>query len=474
MADLVPAFPRRPVRLLDPGAGVGTLTAAVCDRIASLKTPRRLYIEAWENDPALVPLLIETLERCRAVLISLGHECDFAVQIADFVLSGRRETLFDGVPEREIDLCVMNPPYFKLRKDSPQARILPHVVYGQPNIYALFMAAAADRLAPSGNLIAITPRSYFNGPYFRRFRRWFFERMSLRRVHVFESRSDTFRDDAVLQENVVVLAERSRSVDDVTIASSFGRDNGEHSEVRLSYEQVLDDAAGDMIVRVATTAGERDLLRAVDALPHRLRQLGFDISTGPVVTFRATEHLLDERSGNGSAPLLWMHNVRPFVTVFPPAKNRKPSHVRVCRDSQAILLPSKRYVLLKRFTAKEEKRRLVAGVMEPRDSYSDHVGLENHLNYVHRPGGELTRHEAVGLAAIFNSSVIDCYFRAVSGNTQVNAAEIRNLPLPDLGTIQNLGAQVCHVGHDDEPMVEQAVCESLGLSNVSVSGAGRS
>ncbi len=467
MAETCLDLPRCAIRLLDPGAGVGTLTAAVCDRVASLDTPRRLHVEAWENDPALVPALVATLERCQARLRSLGHDCEFTVRVEDFVLSNRGANLFGGeTPDgaaRTFDLCVMNPPYFKLRKDSPQARAVPEVVHGQPNVYTLFLAVAAGRLRPGGRLVAITPRSYFNGPYFRRFRHWFFERMSLRRVHVFESRSEAFRDDAVLQENVVVLAERSRSYEPVVVTGSVGRDVAKgRTEVRLPYAEVLDDSAGDAVVRVVTNPDERDLLRTLDALPGRLRALGLEVSTGPVVAFRAARHFLKDREDGGSAPLLWPRNVRPFAVVFPPATPAKPVHLRVCADSRAILLPSKRYVLLKRFTAKEEKRRLVAGLLEPRDSYSEFVGLENHLNYVHRPGGELSRDEALGLAALLNSAAVDRYFRAISGSTQVNAAEIRNLPLPNLETITRLGRRVAGLDRD-EVGLDHAVAKSLGL-----------
>ena len=148
------------------------------------------------------------------------------------------------------------------------------------------------------------------------------------------------------------------------------------------------------------------------------------------MTFRSREFLRRERS-NDTAPLLWMHNVRPFVTQFPP-KNGKPMHILVSDESSRLLLPAKRYVLLKRFTAKEERRRLVAGIVEAKDSYSPFVGLENHLNYVYRASGELSKEEALGLAALFNSVLVDRYFRAISGNTQVNAAEIRAMPVPCL------------------------------------------
>jgi adenine-specific DNA-methyltransferase len=163
-----------------------------------------------------------------------------------------------------------------------------------------------------------------------------------------------------------------------------------------------------------------------------------------------------------TAPLLWMHNVRPFAIEF-PTKNGKPTHIAVGDESRRLLLPAKRYVLLKRFSAKEEKRRLVAAIMEHTDSYSEYVGLENHLNYVYRRGSELARFEAVGLAAYFNSTIVDRYFRAISGNTQVNAAEIRTLPIPEQRVLLRIGEQIDKAQRPEPSTVEHLVGQALHL-----------
>ena len=63
-------------------------------------------------------------------------------------------------------------------------RAFAEIVHGQPNVYALFMAAAVELLKHGGELIAITPRSFCNGLYFREFRRWLLARMSLRHIHL--------------------------------------------------------------------------------------------------------------------------------------------------------------------------------------------------------------------------------------------------------------------------------------------------
>jgi adenine-specific DNA-methyltransferase len=154
--------------------------------------------------------------------------------------------------------------------------------------------------------------------------------------------------------------------------------------------------------------------------------------------------------------------VRPFTTIF-PSKQGKPGHILASPESASLLTPAGRYVLLKRFTAKEERRRLVAGIFEASDSYSEQVGLENHLNYLYKPAGELTPNEALGLAAYFNSRLIDQYFRAISGNTQVNAAEIRAMPMPPVESIREIGVCLAAKNNRDPDTVDQVVGELIGL-----------
>ena len=461
MAGMFSQLPSGHIRILDPGAGVGTLSAAVCQRVLKLKSSRRLFFELWENDPKLIPLLEKTMVYCRQVLRRAGHEMEFSVRGDDFILANTQQTLFDAGPEPSFHLAILNPPYFKLRKDSPHAQAMRHVVHGQPNIYALFMAVAADQLLCGGEMVAITPRSYFNGPYFARFRKWFFDRLAARQIHVFESRTEAFKKDAVLQENVILHAEKGGQPRDVVLSTSAGRDMAAPVRTSAPYEQIIDTRNGDHLVRVSGSELEHEIIAAMDDLPSRFRSLGFEISTGPVVAFRAKEFLRNER-GDDTAPLLWMHNVRPFVTQFPP-KNGKAPHIEVSAASMKLLVPAKTYLLVKRFTAKEEKRRLVVGIMRASDSYSEWVGLENHLNYIYRKGAALSEAEAYGLAAFLNSVLVDRYFRAISGNTQVNAAEIRTMPVPDEATLAQIGRQVCRLDTRDGAAVEDVVVRAVRL-----------
>ena len=104
-------------------------------------------------------------------------------------------------------------------------------------------------------------------------------------------------------------------------------------------------------------------------------------------------------------------------------------------------------VLLRRFSAKEEKRRLVAAPLFKTNLNSDLIGVVNHVNYIYRKDGKMTRHEANGIAALLNSSLFDRYFRISNGNTQVSATEIRAFPLPPIETIRTLGRRISGMRH---------------------------
>ncbi|MBC7835240.1 MAG: Eco57I restriction-modification methylase domain-containing protein [Phycisphaerales bacterium] len=459
---------------IDAGAGAGVLAAAMCERIVAMSEPRRVHADLFETDSAVLPALRQTIRECQEVLASRGHHLTATVHEEDFVLRRSAQSLYAQESRSEYaDVVLMNPPYCKLSKDSPQARAFAEIVHGQPNVYALFMAAAVELLRPGGELIAITPRSFCNGLYFREFRRWLLARMSLRHMHLFESRRETFKDSEVLQESVVTVATKQpRQSHEVLVSSSRGADIEDAKPAPRAASSVIDDPLGACVIRLPAAASDLTIMRAVESWSGTFAERGLRISTGPVVTFRATQYLLESADHPDAVPLLSMHNVRPFSTVWPVAKKSKPVALRAVTGAAALVLPAKNYVLLRRFSAKEEHRRLTASPYIPTTVERRRpVALENHINYVTHTNRELSEAEVHGLVAIFNSALLDRYFRVLSGNTQVNATEIRRIPFPDLWTVARIGDRVRSLGWDEREAIEDTVMDVLGVSPSVLSGA---
>lgn len=269
---------------IDAGAGVGVLAAAMCERIAGLPKPRRVVAELYETDPAVLPVLRQTIVECRKVLAANGHHLEATVHEEDFVLRRPGASLYAPSPRTGYaDVVLMNPPYAKVAKDSPQARAFAEIVHGQPNVYALFMAAAVELLRAGGELIAITPRSYCNGLYFREFRRWLLARMSLRHIHLFESRRETFKDSEVLQESVItVAAKQTEQAAEVLVSVSHGADIEDAKPTARAASTIIDDPAGACVIRLPAEASDLAIMRAVEAWSGTFADRGLRISTGPV------------------------------------------------------------------------------------------------------------------------------------------------------------------------------------------------
>jgi adenine-specific DNA-methyltransferase len=427
----------------------------------------------FENDAAVIPFLKETLRHCRRALERVGHRLTYTVHANDFLgTAGRcseQPLLFsNGDDLGDFDGAIMNPPYFKIGADSAYARSMGQVVHGQPNIYALFLTKAAELLRPEGKLVAITPRSFCNGLYFREFRHWFLRRMALERIHLFQSRTDTFKEANVLQESVITRWHRlGQPCVSVGISTSFGGNVLEAYDVQtLPTEAVVDDTCGDRMIRIPASPSEATILSATESWPARFTDLDLRVSTGPVVLFRAKQFLLPEVDGPEAAPLLTVHNVRPFQTEWPLHRRNKPTAFRVCPDSLKHLVPTRNYVLLRRFSAKEERRRLTASCFLGEGERQPYLALENHLNYVYHARRDLTPEETFGLTALFNSALLDRYFRAISGNTQVNATEIRTMRFPDLEAVGRIGRQVKNLNSFEPQAVERIVLGVLGINGV--------
>jgi len=470
MASLFSTASAEHVRVLDPGAGAGILSCALCERLASAERKHvRVVLDAYELDSGLCAVLEKSFDHLRACLAERHVDLTSHIHCEDFVLQHGRSLsdcryLFDlKRPEYAFDMCISNPPYFKLARMDPRARAAEAAVHGQPNIYSLFMAVSASMLKKDGEMVFITPRSFASGQYFRRFRERFFGLVQPKRIHVFASRRDAFKRDKVLQENIIIKAQRNGATHGqiVHISSSLNIPEVNHTKaLKVPLSLVLDMSTKEKNLRIPENREQVSVLKKIESWNGSLALYGLRISTGPVVPFRAERFLVESHGGNGmNAPLLWMQNVGPMAIKWPRKTRGKPQYIRVQQDSLPLLVPDKNYVLLRRFSAKEEAQRLTAAPLIGGRLGSELIGIENHLNYIHRPGGSLSTDEAWGLAALYNSAFFNDYFRALSGNTQVSATEIRSIPLPPLDAIIHIGrmARECHKPKEVESKILNAL-----------------
>lgn len=430
MAGLFGPVPRA-VRLLDAGAGAGMLTAAFVEWACRQETPPfSIDVTAFEVDSILAERLSITMRACAAECERCHVLFSWRVLEEDFLAYSARK-LMDGIPKNAAyNYAILNPPYVKMGQGTKICRDLRLLGIETSNLYAAFVSLAIAQMATGGEIVAITPRSFCNGAYFRRFREYLLRENSIERIHIYQSRTRPFLNDAILQETIIykiAKAVQQRSL--VPMSISDGPDE-EHQYIRLvPFRDIVHDEDQYSYIRLPVHDSDEELSNRVRSLPCRLQDLGVAVSTGKVVEFRVREHLRQEVC-QGVAPLIYPGNFFRGKVAWPGSHSRKTNGILLSPETMPRLLPRGSYVLTKRVTSKEEKRRLVAAVYDPLSVDAEWVSFENHLNYFHAMGQGLDPLLARGLALFLNSTAVEGYFRQFSGHTQVNATDLRNLPYP--------------------------------------------
>ena len=204
-------------RILDPAIGSGVLACAVIERAIVEGQPREFWFDGYEIDSELCQTAREGLEWATTCAAREGITVHVRIYEGDFVLKSvptfqPHLVLADSSERPNVhslyNRIITNPPYFKLNSNDPRVKAVAGQVKGHTNIYTLFLALAVKRLIPGGRACFIVPRSFCSGVYFSALRQDFIEEALPVAVHLFESRQDTFKDDSILQENIIFTFHR--------------------------------------------------------------------------------------------------------------------------------------------------------------------------------------------------------------------------------------------------------------------------
>jgi adenine-specific DNA-methyltransferase len=435
----------REVNLLDAGAGAGALSSALVNRLCSgCDRPKKIAVTAYELDEGLIGHLQKTYDHCARQCAPLGIEFSAKILNKDFIeaaVAMVRDELF-ATPQSVFNAVIANPPYRKIHADSATRLLLRSAGIETSNLYTGFLSLLVKLLDANGEMVAITPRSFCNGPYFKPFRQMFLDAMSLRRLHVFESRSAAFRKDDVLQENIIVHAVKSRSKPETVIVSaSSGEQVGRVVERKCAFRELVSPNDSEQFIHLVMDDLQDATRQRMGQLRATLEDVGVEVSTGRVVDFRARD-LLSAEPKAGTFPLVYPCHFNGGFVHWPKINGRKPNAIRQDALERDLLVPGGVYVLVKRFTSKEEKRRVVACIFDSSRVHAPWVGFENHLNYFHARGKGVSMVLAKGLTAFLNSTMVDVYFRQFNGHTQVNATDLRNMRYPTRTQLESLGKKI--------------------------------
>ena len=419
------------ISLLDTGAGTGILSAAVVWRLSQLGYQGKITLGCYENDPQVIPVLIENLN-----YLQKHANLTYKVYTENYITSqpfGDVLSLFDEPTKYKYNYIIGNPPYLKVPKDAPEALHMNQVCYGAPNLYFLFWAMSIDNLEKDGELVYIVPRSWTSGAYFEHFRQYLFKNAALQAVHLFVSRNKVFSDESVLQETMIVKIKKTdQKPKTIDISSCSTAVFNDLTCFQVPYSTVV---AHNQYVFLPTNKEEAAILARINGFPDTLKSLQIPMHTGLVVDFREREALKDDDEPE-TYPLFYSSHIsKDGQIVWPVGKAGE----YIQTDRSGLLQANSNYVFVKRFTSKEEPRRLQCGIYlskhYPKYKY---ISTQNKINFIECPSLDLL----YGVYALLNSTIYDQYYRILNGSTQVNSTEVNAMPIPSASTISKIGAEL--------------------------------
>ena len=420
-------------RLVDPGAGLGALTGAFIERWKARQiVSNTLHVTAFEIDDRLRNRLSATAaERWQ-------HE-GLTVQLVggDFIEEASLSLLGFGKDRLAFTHAILNPPYKKISTNSAHRQYLRKAGIETVNMYSGFLGLVIRIVESGGEIVAIIPRSFCNGPYYKPFREILLAETAIRHIHLFHSRDSAFKDDAVLQENVILLLEKRGDKGNVTISTSTDDTFSDIDFYQAPFSTIVQDGDVGLFIRIPTSPGPSEV-ELSSAISYSLADIGIQVSTGPVVDFRVRQHLRAVPE-TGSVPLIYPIHFANQQAVWPRVDQKKPNALIVDSETERSIFPSGFYTVVRRFSSKEENRRIVAHTILPQDFGFAPLGFENHLNVFHFGKRGLDEHLARGLTAFLNSTAVDEHFRRFNGHTQVNATDLRSMKYPSRERLIHLG-----------------------------------
>lgn len=446
------------VSVLDPGAGTGILSIALIERLQCYDHIIEINLTCYENDLDVIEVLRENLyyASCNS---SIKINCNIIVE--NYITSqwdDFNNSIFSCGAARKYDFVIGNPPYKKIAKDASEALAMARICYGAPNLYFLFAAMSLYNLESRGEMVYIMPRSWTSGNYFKAFREYLLSEGKLISLHLFNSRDKVFEQESVLQETMIVKVRKQRErAKAIEITSSHSnKDFNDLSIIHAEYSAIVSEP--EKYVYLITSENELKTLASIRKFTNTLPSIGIRMKTGLTVDFRCRD-LLRSAPGEHIVPLFYAQNIKDGQIVFPVNKEFE----YIVDDQSGLLQSNRNYLFVKRFTSKEEKRRLQCGIYLSKDfpSYSV-ISTQNMINFVDSVSNDgLSEDMVYGLYTIMNSSIYDTYYRLLNGSTQVNSTEINAMPVPPASKIQDMGKKLRTIGKLTVQVCDKIIKETI-------------
>jgi adenine-specific DNA-methyltransferase len=266
------------------------------------------------------------------------------------------------------------------------------------------------------------------------------ENLALDKIHLFIGKQKNNKRAIPLKKSIILSYGKCPKPLTVTVTTStdWGKPENTVMLPALDYNFVVDENDGSLTL--PKSVEDTKIVQYISAFPDTLSSIGLKISTGLVIDSRC-EGLLFTDPIKGCVPLIRPTAIKGGQIKFPlPIK-----HQYLAPVNPTLIQKNKNMVIIKRVPAKSDDRFVNAAIyMASQLPQHKFISTHNKINFIDTKdkNEEMNARLVFGLFALLNSTIYDRYLSIVSKSKQINAKELRNLPLPPKNLIESLGVRL--------------------------------
>lgn len=424
--------------ILEPSAGCGILILYLVIYLLKNNQLQNIDITAYENDVHLVKILNKNLSTLsdyitNSTKITFNYKIIYKNFLLDHIKGG-------------FDIIISNPPFKKIRKTSKEALLFSKYLYGQPNMYMLFIIASLKLLNKNGVYAVLSPKNYLSGNYAQKIRSSILKKnFSLIHIHTFDNR-EIFKD--ICQEIIISTYINNPNYRYVTISH-----NG-HFSTRLHFNNIIQ--SNNVVLVPRNTTDLRNITTPAIFKTH-LNDLNLKISVGPVVQFRLSKYLNKNHYNQNYAPLLLASNLKENNSIkYNELLNDKKNHSLDVLSSK--VMNNSNYVILQKATRKMANPFVKAAVLTKDFFNHKYIAFDNSLLYIkHKTNNvDLSLEECYGLYCYLTSSYFSTIFNLINSNHTINISDFNNVCFPNKKQIIDIGKKMIK-----SHIYNQKFCDSI-------------
>ncbi|WP_373031424.1 class I SAM-dependent DNA methyltransferase [Sulfurovum sp.] len=420
-------------QIIDPACGGGAFLAPIVKRMVKslhgldpndIICHIKMHLYGLEIDPFSAWMTEVFVEASLKAELGETHSVDVSGMVRVCNSLQDSEDLYN-----QFDLVIGNPPYGKLKLEKEERKKWARSLFGHANLYGLFTDLALRLTNDRGAIAYVTPTSFLGGQYFKALRSLLLTEAAPVEIDFISKRDGVFAD--ALQETLLAVYGRNNVAEETLVSFLDVQENGIGSIVNGGKHYL--PKKSDEPWYLPRNSTQVETVSVLKTTQHKLADLGYEISTGPLVWNRHKDELFPKRK-KGSVPVVWAECIDSagsggfaFKTT---GKNHLPWYLSTKSNDPNVI--AQECVLVQRTSSIEQYRRLVAAALPQAfiDENGGKVSVENHVNMIRPIKGLSPKISPKTLSAFLNTQIADQVFRCINGSTAVSAYELENMPLP--------------------------------------------